>query len=174
MRLKQRESLIEGAPPNFRFEEVVDDCPGLSRRGNEGSWAVLDGRAEPCAAEFDGKEGLMAGCLVQLPAKDERESGELEIVEVVVRSEKMGGVAGAETIGQFGEGVAVAKEGELNLGVIEGGEEIKDLIDLSNAPVDDVLGVSNIADWAAEKNEAAIGGARDETIKGIRDVDSRR
>ena len=51
---------------------------------------MLGGRAEPCAAEFDGKEGLMAGCLVQLPAKDEGKSGELKIVEVVVGSEKMG------------------------------------------------------------------------------------
>ena len=144
----------------------------MKRRDKSGG-AVLDSGPEASAAEFDGEEGLEAGRLVHLPTKDEGERRELKVVKVVVGGEKVGRIAGAETVGKFREREAVSEKAKLNLGVVEGRKEIKDLIDFPDAPVDDVLRVGDVADGAAEKNEAAVGGTRDTTIQGIGDVDSR-
>ena len=111
---------------------------------------MLDSRAEARTAKFDGEEGLAASCVIKLPSKDERKGGKLEVVEVVVGGDEMGGVASAEAIREFWEGVAMFEDAELDLGVIEGREEIKDIIDLPNAPIDDVLREANVADWPAE------------------------
>ena len=111
---------------------------------------MLDSRAKASTAKFDGEEGLAAGCIVKLPSKDERKSGKLEVVEVVVGGEEVGGVASAEAVRKFWDGKAMLQEAKLNLGVIEGREEIKDITDLPNAPIDDVLREADVADWPAE------------------------
>ena len=135
---------------------------------------MLDSGTEASPAEFDGKEGLAAGSVVQLATKNKRKSGELKAVKVVVGSKKVGGVACAETIGEFREGEAVAKEAKLNLSVIEGREEIKDLIDFTDAPIDDVLSEADIANWPTEEGEAGVGGAGNVTLEWIGDVNFRR
>ena len=68
-------------------------------------------------------------------------------VEVRVDGLKVDGMAGAEAVGEFRQGEAVAEERVFDVGVVERWEEIEDYIYLLNTLRDDVAGEGNIPDW---------------------------
>ena len=67
---------------------------------------MTDGGAETGASKLDRKKRLSPTRVVHLAPKNLRESGELKFIEVFIRGEEIRGVAGAETVGEFGESEA--------------------------------------------------------------------
>ena len=84
----------------------------------------------------------------------------MERVEELVDGKKLRGVAGAQTVGQFGEGEAVAKEAKFDLGIVEGGEDVKNRRDLLHAGAKDVPGIRDIPNGSAEERKAGGGTPR--------------
>ena len=86
----------------------------------------------------------------------------------------MRSVASSKTVGELRRGKTLTQESELNLGVVEGWQEIEDFLDFPNPMIDDVASLGDGANRTAEKNEPGIGGARNSAIQGIGDVDFQR
>ena len=171
MSLQKGEDLVGGGSRDSGRKEGFDDGRGLMNGRQESCWAVLNSGSKACASEFGRKERLAPGRVVQLATKDERERRELMIVEIFIRRKKVRGVASPKTEGEFGEGETFFQEFELDLTVVEGRKEIKNLSDLPDSTIDDVARELNSPDGAAEEDEAIVSGARDMTIKWIGDVD---
>ena len=104
--LQRREGLVKRPPRNEGREESVDDGFGLSAGRDEGGWAVTNGRTKAGTSELDRKKGLFLRRFVEMTTDDEGESGELLVIEVLIGGEKVGSVAGPETVRELGEGVA--------------------------------------------------------------------
>ena len=98
VRLKQRKSLVHGAPRDFRFQESVDDRPSLGRGGYKSGGAMLDRRSQSGAAQLDREEDLTSGVVVELPADDDGEGGEGEGIKMIVDGEKLRGLTRAEAV----------------------------------------------------------------------------
>ena len=90
----------------------------------------------------------------------------------MVGGKEVGGVARAETVGRFGC-EAVFEEPKFDLGIVEGGEEIKDVVDFANAMVDDAPREGNVAHRCAEEEKSSLGGARDTTLERVGYIDFR-
>ena len=131
----------------------------------------MNGRAQTRAAKFNRKENLFARSVVQLTSNEERERGELVGVKEGVDGEEMSGVAGAETVRESRKGIAMFKENELYLSVVDGGKDIEDFGDFPHSIADDVAGKGDIADRCPQKAVARRGGARDETAERVFRVD---
>ena len=86
-----------------------------------------------------------------------------------VDREKRVGVAGALTIGHFGEGKAVTKEEVFQLGVVEGAEDVKDGGNLFHPGGDDVAREGYVADWCPKEFVSFVGRARNSSINGVCD-----
>ena len=98
---------------------------GLLDGGDEGSGTSLGSGSEAGAAELDGKEGLGASRVGERATENEIERSELEGIEVREDGEKRLRVTGAEAVRQFREGEAEAEQAILELGVVEGGEDVE-------------------------------------------------
>ena len=107
--MEKREDPVSGASGNRSRKERVDDGRCLGRGRYESGGAVTGGRTETNASELDGKKRLSLSSVIQMMPENEGEGRELKFVEVVVGGEEMRGVASAKTIGEFGEGEAVAE-----------------------------------------------------------------
>ena len=103
MRLQEMKGRISGTRMWDRGEERADNGVGLFQGGDESGGRGLGGGDEASAANFDGEEGLGAGGVGKMATKEAREGRQLKGVEVFVDGEKRLGIAGAYTIGHFGE-----------------------------------------------------------------------
>ena len=122
MLLKKREDLVGGGPRNSGRKEGMDDGRSLMCRRQESCGAVLSSGAKSRASEFGRKEGLATGRVVQLATKNERESGELKVVEFFVGRKEVRGVASSQTVGKFRKRKTLTQETKFYLGVVEGRE----------------------------------------------------
>ena len=104
--LEKREDPIAGTSHDCWREEGVDDGRSLRRGCNEGCGTVLDSRTKACSTKFHWEKGLTLRSFVEVTAENKGESGELLVIEVLIGGEKVGSVAGPETIRELGEGVA--------------------------------------------------------------------
>ena len=105
--------------------------------------------------------------VIQLSAKNERESRNLERVKERVSGGKMRGVTGSKAVREFGERIAVAKKNKFNLGIIQGGQDVEDGGDFLDAVEDGVSREGDVADGGTEEGVTGDGGARNETVKRI-------
>ena len=82
---------------------------------------------------------------------------------------EVGGVAGAEAEGKFGETEAGTEEGELDLGIVYGGEEVKDEGNFVDACINKVSGEGDDADGGAEKDDTVGRCAGDSVTERMRE-----
>ena len=82
--------------------------------------------------------------------------------------EKRVRIAGAEAIGHLGEGEAAAEESVFELGVVQAIESVEDFLNFAHASSNDVSGERDVSYRGTEQLKAAVGGARNPAVKGVK------